>query len=288
MSKTTLEETLAHFGIRGMRWGVRKQTAAGARAKADRKWTRQAKSLGVQNMVYKASLRQLNAVELTKLNNNPKYKGKTIKRDSDLGRQYMNDAEKTFNRVLNQQSAKLIGPSPSGKLKVKFSQNMNDTFPTATIVPAQVQHADNGGIELKLTWDDQGHIINCELAQPLMQSGIDGLDEMLSHFGVKGMKWGVRRAERRRAASSPDARAAQDAHAKARKAGGTHALTNQELQQLVTRMNLEKQFNQLKPPTKTSRAVKFVGGVLASTGKQAASKVAGDLTAKQIAKVLKP
>ena len=53
-------------------------------------------------------------------------------------------------------------------------------------------------------------------------------------------------------------------------------------------MNLEKQFNQLKPPTKTSRAVKFVGGVLASTGKQAASKVAGDLTAKQIAKVLKP
>ncbi|WPJ30701.1 hypothetical protein [Streptomyces phage Psst2] len=81
----------------------------------------------------------------------------------------------------------------------------------------------------------------------------------LSHYGVKGMKWGVRRsdAELARAASSSaesparpapkvsdDVKSAMNAQRKIAE-GGTQTLSNQELQGLLTRMNLERQYRQM-------------------------------------------
>lgn len=74
-----------------------------------------------------------------------------------------------------------------------------------------------------------------------------GLDEReMFHFGVKGMKWGVRkrRGDTPRGTDSPDAISVRETKAKI-KSGGTNALTNKELQQLVTRMNLEQQYGKL-------------------------------------------
>ena len=110
----------------------------------------------------------------------------------------------------------------------------------------------------------------------------------LEHIGVKGMKWGVRKArkaERVRATSSTDARVAGDALAKAKKSG-LHTLSNAELQSMVTRMNLEQQYSRLKPPSKTSKALKLVNEMLMSVGKQQVAKVANDVAAKQIGKLL--
>lgn len=86
----------------------------------------------------------------------------------------------------------------------------------------------------------------------------------LSHYGVKGMKWGVRRseAELARAGSSnggtdsrpapkpkvsADFKAAMDAKRKINESG-TQALSNQELQGLLTRMNLERQYRAIAAP----------------------------------------
>lgn len=88
----------------------------------------------------------------------------------------------------------------------------------------------------------------------------------LSHYGVKGMKWGVRRseAELARAGSSnggtdsrpapkpkvsSDFKAAMDAKRKINESG-TQALSNQELQGLLTRMHLERQYRAISsaPP----------------------------------------
>jgi hypothetical protein len=113
----------------------------------------------------------------------------------------------------------------------------------------------------------------------------DEVDEFLSHFGVRGMKWGVRKQAKldaHRKQSSEDARRAGDAFVKSRKIG-THALTNKELQDLVTRMNLERQFASLKPPSKKKQAAKLVADVLLSAGKQQATKLASDALAKQVA-----
>jgi len=96
------------------------------------------------------------------------------------------------------------------------------------------------------------------------------LDDILEHYGVKGMRWGVRRAENAGAAQveltqrTPTSRVrikatkggaqapAQDAiearvHRQTAKKSGPQALSNKELQALVTRMNLERQYSQLLP-----------------------------------------
>lgn len=83
----------------------------------------------------------------------------------------------------------------------------------------------------------------------------------LAHHGVKGMKWGVTRTDpssgggsstpassptpqRKAAPLSADVKAAVNAQRKIA-AGGTQTLSNQELQGLLTRMNLERQYRSL-------------------------------------------
>ena len=89
-------------------------------------------------------------------------------------------------------------------------------------------------------------------------------NDFLAHYGIKGMKWGIRKADRqaRKAKkaqelydnSSEDARAAQDAKRKMGSTGSVASLSNKELQTLVTRMNLEQQLSGLQEKTKTKSA----------------------------------
>lgn len=80
----------------------------------------------------------------------------------------------------------------------------------------------------------------------------DQMEDALSHYGIKGMRWGVRKSEheggttakRAPVPSADKARAAENA-AKVTKKGDTSALSNAELQQLVQRMNLEQQYSRL-------------------------------------------
>lgn len=84
----------------------------------------------------------------------------------------------------------------------------------------------------------------------------DGVD--ISHYGVKGMHWGVRKGDSGGGGSAPavsaprprmseDAKAVEKAFGKIDR-GGTDALSNHELQNVVTRLNLEQQFTRLSTP----------------------------------------
>jgi hypothetical protein len=108
----------------------------------------------------------------------------------------------------------------------------------------------------------------------------------LYHFGIKGMRWGVRRNKNKMDGASDDAKAAADAKAKVKK-GGVKALNNKELQALVKRMNLEQQFSAMKPPPKAKIAAKFVTDVLVGVGKTQATRLANDEAARQLARLLK-
>jgi len=77
----------------------------------------------------------------------------------------------------------------------------------------------------------------------------------LQHFGIKGMHWGVRRqraadgkvrgpSKSTREGVSSDAARAHEARAKV-KSHGLDSLSNQDLQHLVSRMNLEQQYSRL-------------------------------------------
>lgn len=76
----------------------------------------------------------------------------------------------------------------------------------------------------------------------------DSVNDFLSHYGVKGMKWGVRGSNSSASSvpASDDSRRATEVLAKA-KVGGTKSLSNKDLQDLNTRMNLEQQYARLAP-----------------------------------------
>jgi len=108
------------------------------------------------------------------------------------------------------------------------------------------------------------------------------LDDVLSHYGIKGMKWGVRRANPSGAkpAASSDHETATAAKAKV-KAGGLKSLSNEELKTYLERMDLEKRYKKGNPGPK-EEATKFIKDMLLQIGKEEAKKYAG----KQIAKAL--
>ena len=95
----------------------------------------------------------------------------------------------------------------------------------------------------------------------------------LYHFGVKGMRWGVRKARSSGSGTksykpSRDYNAANRLRRKA-KQSGAKSLTNKEMKMVNTRLELEKKYNALNPSTLNkgqrvlSTTVSIVGGVTA-------------------------
>jgi len=281
----TFEETLAHFGIKGMQWGVRKKRPL-TTAQADHKWGKQASTFKIRRQVYNSSFKRVNEVELPNLNNKPAYKNADFRKDSPLRRAYLDDAVKMFNKVLNEESDRILGPSPSGHYRLNFTQGLDNRYPSAEIIQV-VRHADDS-LKLNITWGPMGHIISCKIDEPLIQ--FDSFEDFLSHFGIKGMRWGVRRSSSQLHAPSDDHASAQEAKTKAKKSG-TKSLSNQELQSLINRMNLEQQYNRIVPPSVgkkvASAGAKFAGDILLSVGRETASKLARDQATKVIASLLK-
>ena len=288
---TTVEEALAHFGVKGMKWGIRKEKAAAGdkRAqrqinRADRRFARKADSDFVAIKIYNEAVPHINK-RIDAINNKPQYKNADFTRDTPLRRRYYKEGQDAMVQELEKAANTRV--SKTGNKKLGVIENHDGSW---DVIVRDVEHAEGDNVltMVELTFNDTGHIVGFKFVPKhpeLLQEELVG--EFLEHFGVKGMKWGVKRAEKKNAASSDDARAANEARAKVKQAGGTHALSNKELQDLVTRMNLERQFNSLKPDSKTKVAAKFVADVMVSAGKQQAQKLAQDQIAKQVANLLK-
>jgi hypothetical protein len=99
------------------------------------------------------------------------------------------------------------------------------------------------------------------------------LGDVLEHFGIKGMKWGVRRANPSAAPPrSSDSASVQATKAKI-KSGGTKSLSNQELKDLMERVDLEKRYNKAHPTAK-QQTLDFVKKTITDIGKQEITKLA--------------
>ncbi len=139
------------------------------------------------------------------------------------------------------------------------------------------------------TWNSDG---------TLKQSAIlaEEVEEFLSHFGVLGMRWGVRRSDGGGISHpmSSDAATARALELQVKRSG-TQSLSNADLQTLVTRLNLERQYSNLNP-AHVSAGRKFANEVLRESGKQIATqfivknapKGIAWLAGKGIQKVRKP
>lgn len=109
------------------------------------------------------------------------------------------------------------------------------------------------------------------------------MNNSLIHWGIPGMKWGVRRNSRV-GSSRPDSEDHKIATNLKRKK--TSEMTNEELKKLTTRLQLEKQLKDLST-TNAPFAQKFMQEVLGNAGKQLASKYVANAVEKGLPDLLK-
>jgi len=96
----------------------------------------------------------------------------------------------------------------------------------------------------------------------------------LSHHGIRGMKWGVRRyqnadgsltaAGKKRAQSSGSNESAHDDYTKAHSKKSVQTMSDSELRSRLNRLQMEKQYNQLSN-TNVNRGKEFVSKSLKIT-----------------------
>lgn len=77
------------------------------------------------------------------------------------------------------------------------------------------------------------------------------MSDYISHFGVKGMKWGIRRYQNRDGSLTPEGRKRYGRSEDSEVVRGLRkkpvsAMSNQELETVIRRMNLERQYRDLK------------------------------------------
>jgi hypothetical protein len=110
-------------------------------------------------------------------------------------------------------------------------------------------------------------------------------EEVLEHYGVKGMKWGqhkrgdrdTRPGKRQTEPNSSDASRAGGITSRARSQKSTRHLSNEELEAAIKRMRLEQEFSKLSKgadKTKVQKGVSFVSKLLSDQGKQAVNQQA--------------
>lgn len=160
------------------------------------------------------------------------------------------------------------------------------------------------------TSDFEGLVV--PLAEPNMEVAMsdDQVDNFLAHYGVKGMKWGVRRkggAQVTKGSSSSEASGksapkktesndgakpvkGKDGRITAApktkpKASSREGVSDEELRAAINRINMERQYAQLTTkPTKADAAKKVVADILMDVGKQQAKAVLNGLAAKELQK----
>lgn len=98
-------------------------------------------------------------------------------------------------------------------------------------------------------------------------------DNYLAHYGVKGMKWGVRKKSSKASADSKEATAAK----KKAKKSGSESLSNKELKTIQERRNLEKNARVYpKDRSKTSADARDVGGIKKTVNKKGTKALSND------------
>ena len=80
----------------------------------------------------------------------------------------------------------------------------------------------------------------------------------LAHFGIKGMKWGIRRSDeelaRANRSSSTDAIRARETLSSIKKAGSLSAASDSDLKHLIDRINTEKRYSEAVSNTSAIKA----------------------------------
>lgn len=239
------EQFLEHVGVKGMKWGVRKDRGhEGERAKTkqinklDQKFERKTQSMSTWIDLHNSAARRSNEFDIDRINNKAVYKDMDFNRESPLRRKYMAEHEAAYLKNLDKAAADM-GTNASGTKKYAISTDADGNW---GVYLSDVKHAE-GLVEepnftVKLSFDKLGHIVKLEVVELI--HGLDLASNFLAHYGVKGMRWGKRK-------SAPDDEPASKDHEKSRELikRSTKSLSNEEIQTINTRLQLERSYGEL-------------------------------------------
>ena len=277
-----VEEFLAHFGVKGMKWGVRKDgsrgairrtatkanTALGAGAKVVQEGEKKLIFLPQAARNRAASKTQARVLaEAAVINRSPQFKGKDLKGNTRLKNAYFKKVEEAAKTVYAEELNISRTEAWGEFLGVDTRAATNQMRISAAV--DRIQHAEDDGreilLEMNFETDELGHIVKVNVPEKYLKHADGEGEDVLIHYGVKGMKWGVTRTKAQIESASEDATKAQQLKSRA-KTSGTNALSNTELKVAIERMNLETQYSRLAEQT-TKKTM----------GKKVAQALFGDL-----------
>lgn len=265
---------LMHYGKKGMKWGVRNdgephtRRSAKKEAKADAKWEKSIYSVQGAVKVHNAMAEYVNSRMGTV---NDKYAGKNLD-DPVVWKAHESEFTALTNAGYSKAVSSVHGSSPSGKKQAVMSEDGSQI----EIRDTSVQHADFAANEpdliILLKKDSRGLIV--EMNQAEMGVSHSDIDEFLAHYGVPGMRWGHRKPAGSGPGPASEVQVKTTPGKKVKTSGGkdrpvhedaikaavgkqiakkssTDALSNAELQAVITRMQLEAKYSQLSSRTKS-------------------------------------
>lgn len=125
--------------------------------------------------------------------------------------------------------------------------------------------------------------------------GEEFLGNFFGHYGVKGMRWGVRRTDAELARSRKKKGGEEKTEKKVvgkTKTSGKKAseLSDAQLQKVINRMNMEQQYSRLtaQPPGKLAAAQKFLSDIALSVAKTQMTAVGNAYAGEFVSKNLMP
>lgn len=224
-------EDLFHYGVKGMKWGVRNDKGhEGERVKTkkleklDKKWEADMNRNAYMKL-YNAACDKMNKGGIDAINNKPEYKDVTNfldPKNAELYDRYLAEHEAAFRKAFVEAGPSL-GMNPSGTKQYvirKDSEGNDDVF-LDPVSPTEVKHAEGDTrMTIRLKTDPTGRVTKYSVEE-----------QVLKHFGVKGMKWGVRKTE---ADGSPRQRGA------VRQAITKAAVSNDEASRTIHERNAKK------------------------------------------------
>ncbi len=252
---------LKHQGVKGMKWGVRKDRGhegEKAKTKTIAKLDKQyEKSFAGASGYIKVQNQMAEHINARVASLNDKHAGRDITDGSPGQKAYLRDYEKLVDDAAAA-STEAFGTNASGTGRAKITRYGEGYESTWQAQWEDLKHAD-GDTCIKITpkFNVKGFIVSTKL---------EIIEKELKHFGVPGMKWGKHKAEvipdgevrvnqkkpgtkvasagGKKIEAHPDAISAATSRQRA-KASTTDALSNDELQKLVNRMNLEQQYSNI-------------------------------------------
>lgn len=290
---------LEHYGIRGMKWGVRKNPEKAARrtAKQDLAFEKASRNPHTHMNLWAQSVKDFKkSGDLAAINNRPEFAKSKFrlkvgaakrplqeKYDDAVAGAVLNRLQKNAQQIVNRSGTRRFDIDTATRASKDHTgaKVLRASKTQWRIVTTDIRQADDGSLLIEVIRDEDGRIIDL-IPEKVSLEQSDPVEDFLEHYGVKGMHWGQRLKDRkaRKAETSGDAKTSLDIRGKA-KTHSVKALTNKQLIDSINRMNLEQSYKRLSVNEK-SGVTRWMSSMMLEIGKKevqnaVARKVAGTI-----------